>query len=123
MKMIGVVIKAGAERGVDSSAPAAENPNPEVKKSGAETAKAICSAAFVTGLDEEFEKYVHTQCLARVARIEGDGIPMPIANAQGPLPDVADDFGLIIRLTMEVLAFNFADFFEQGGMSALGGAA
>jgi hypothetical protein len=36
---------------------------------------------------------------------------------------VADDFGLIIRLTMEVLAFNFADFFEQGGMSALGGAA
>jgi hypothetical protein len=120
MKIIGTVIKAGSERQVDSSPPPADSP--EIKRSGLDIAKAICSAAFVSGLDEKFQEYVHTQCLAKCARIEGDGIPMPISNAQGPLPDIGDDAGLIIRLTMETLAWNFADFFEQGGMQALGGA-
>jgi hypothetical protein len=118
MRIIGTIAKAQSERRSVAQAP--PDAPPEKQLSGEEIARTICSAAFIAGLDEEFGGYVQDKCLARCARVEASGLPMPIANAAGLLPDVADDFGLILRLMIETLTFNYTDFFGQGGSDALG---
>jgi hypothetical protein len=119
MKVIGAVIKAGGEssQAREQTAPIenAKKPSPE------EIARTICSAALFGNVDQEFHDYVQKECLAVCARLEANDLPMPIATATGLLPDIADDFGLIIRLMLETMVFNFSGFFSDGGMMAVMG--
>ena len=120
MKLIGAVIKAGGESSAVNSPPSDTGTK---TISGEDTARTICSAAFLGNIEQDFHEYVERQCMAIICRMEGPNgdIPMPIANSNSLLSDIHDDPALILRLTMEVLAFNYADFFERGGMKALGG--
>ena len=117
MKLIGAVARHMSEQQALGGV-AQESVAPE--KTGEEMARAICSGAFLAGLDRDLHNEIQKECLLKCARIEDSGLPMPLMSASGPLPEVADDFGLIIRLMIETLTFNYTDFFEQGGLKALG---
>lgn len=121
MRLMGAVVKAGAENASNAptSAEGAEPPSPQ------DVARMVCGAALMGNVDQEFHQYVQRQALVLCSRLEqheGTETPIPISTATELLPDIADDFGLVMRLTMECLVFNFSDFFAQGGMRALGAA-
>jgi hypothetical protein len=48
---------------------------------------------------------------------------MPLVSDDGRWTylEVAEDIGLVMRLTVEVLVFNLADFFSGGGLGILMG--
>lgn len=86
--------------------PPAPDPDGEVRR--------MASTAF-GGMTFEQRSMVQKRCLDACARME-EGSPMPIVAASGPL---IDDLQVIMRLELEVLAFNFTDFFAAGGLNAL----
>jgi hypothetical protein len=65
---------------------------------------------------EEFHNLLVSKCIRFCGRVEDSGA-IPICTANGTLlPDLADDLGFILKLVVEMCAFNFADFFDQGGI-------
>lgn len=58
---------------------------------------------------------IQRKCMEACARMEEDA-PMPVSNANGM---ILDDLTLVMRLELEVLVFNFHDFFAEGGLNAL----
>lgn len=70
----------------------------------------------------EERSIIQRKCLEKCSRMEGpeSNTPMPLSNGNGVIRgDIADDLRLVLQLEMEVLIFNFFDFFEQGGFNAL----
>jgi hypothetical protein len=116
MKLMGIVIKMTAEAQRESgptSAPVqVQQPDPE------EVARMVCSSAFLGSLDLEMHRFVVAESLKLCSHRERE-VWMPVATAAGDVavPQVKDDLTVTMRLVMEALAFNFADFFAQGGMA------
>ena len=116
MKLLGAGIRGSdvANNIPTPPKPAAEAA-PEPKQSGADTVRALASAALMGGITFDLVQFIQRNCLALCSRLEG-ATAIPIATSTGALlPDVSDDLPLVMKLTMEVLVFNFADFFDQGG--------
>jgi hypothetical protein len=101
-------------------------PAPAATPNGEDLARAMVLAAFLygKGIDLQSHREILNHCMAACARWEsgpsGD-IAMPIFNGQRLLPDIADDPVLVDRLQVEVLVFNFSDFFAAGGLKTMAG--
>ena len=64
---------------------------------------------------------IQNHCL-RVCGIynaEATNVFVPIMKGETLLKDLEYDLGTVLALTVHTLEFNFRDFFEKGGMSAL----
>ena len=111
MQLLSAGIRHEADEGFTGPAP---NPNASGQK-GEDIARGVATAALM-GASEEFHSLLVSKCVQYCGRIEGAG-PMPIATANGTMvPDLADDLTFLLKLVVEMCAFNFADFFDQGGM-------
>ena len=85
--------------------------------------RAASMGAFLGGMDLATHTQIQHLCLSVCAEMQGQNgqpaMPIPISTADGTLlPQIANDVVLVMRLEMEVLVFNLADFFAQGGLTA-----
>jgi hypothetical protein len=106
--------------GEDFSTPSAQAAPSEAPDVETQIRRMTTSAFGAMAFEER--STIQRKCIEKCARMEGpDGnMPMPLANGNGTIRgDVAEDLQLVLRLEMEVLIFNFSDFFEQGGFNAL----
>lgn len=124
MQMIG----AGVKR--DMETPASAGPAPDVSRetiNSEDAVRTLAFGAFIQGLDFKAFQFIQNECLSVCCRMEApldhpeDSIPMPIRMKDGrwAIAEVRDDVNLVMRLTMEALVFNLADFFDQGGLRAV----
>lgn len=121
MRMIGAGIKGDQDEPIT---PAPTNGRSQELRvpDGEEMARAVIFAAFLRGIDFETHKFVQQAALAACARLEGDqDLPMPLATNGRLIETVAENMPLVIRLEVEVLSWNFSDFFAGGGLNALAG--
>lgn len=116
MRMIGALQSGvAASTGEANATPTGEVP------SGEDMVRAVAFGAFFRGLDFEMYRFVQKHCLACVSVLKGDA-PIPIVSDGGAWVATEVDSGdvaAIMRLTVEVLVFNFADFFDQGGFGSI----
>jgi hypothetical protein len=97
----------------------------EIKKStGADTVRTLAMAAFMRGINFEAFRFVQRQCLLLVSREDATLGFIPIMTDDGRWEPVSSSkigasLDIVMKLTMEVLVFNYSDFFEQGGMDSL----
>ena len=111
MQLLSAGIRREADEGLAGPPP---NPNAPRQK-GEDIARGVATAALM-GASEEFHSLLVSKCVQYCGRIEGGGA-MPICTANGTmLADLADDLTFLLKLIVEMCAFNFADFFDQGGM-------
>lgn len=97
---------------------------PAVAPNGEDVVRTLVFAALLRGMDFDMHKKIQDWCLACCSRMEGeDGkLPMPLTTQSGAIMgDVRDDMPLVMKLEMEVLVFNFSDFFAEGGLNTLAG--
>lgn len=123
MRILGAGIRQDA-RGSDNTNSASGKEGGQNIPGGEELARAVIFAAFLRGLDFEMHQFVQQQCMQMCSRMEGaDEVPMPLVNAGGiwAIKEIAEDTPLVMRLETEILAWNFTDFFDQGGLKALAG--
>jgi hypothetical protein len=122
MQIIGASLKGqeNVEARPEAAPPASEQPK------GEDLVRAVTFSAFLHGLDFEAHRFIQGRCLALCSRMEGEAgqeAPMPIVNGTGvALPELRDNMQLVMQLEMEVLVFNFSDFFAGGGLKNLAGA-
>lgn len=123
MRILGASILTGDKAGPSQQA----SPQPDVKPKGEDLVRATTFAAFLRGLSFEDHSFIQSKCLACCCRVEeheqGGEIPMPLVNVSGQwaIQELKDDIPTIMKLEMEVLVFNLAGFFDQGGMNAMAG--
>jgi hypothetical protein len=89
-------------------------PEPQVEDHEARIRQMATSAFGVMSFDER--SMIQRRCLEACSRLEGEDTPMPLANSSGT---IIDDLQLVMCLELEVLVFNFQDFFAGGGLNAL----
>jgi len=84
--------------------------------------RALSFGVFSGGMNFADFKFIQDNCMRSVAIISergGSEFPMPLVTGDGVwTPEgqpIADDIGLVMRLTTEVLVFCFSDFFAEGG--------
>jgi hypothetical protein len=107
------ILGAGISRQSDEATQAPPQNQPRQK--GEDIARAVTTAALMQAT-EEFHNLLVGKCIRYCGRMEGTGA-IPICTSGGTLlPDLADDLTFILKLVVEMCAFNFADFFDQGGM-------
>lgn len=120
-RLIGAMAKVAQssnQAGTNGEAKSDVKPTPE------QMARLVASGAMMSGgLEFEIHKMIQQNCLKLCSRADhvdqGSG-PVPIMTADGRLlPDVAENVGLLTKLTLEVLVFNLSDFFGQGGMETI----
>ena len=122
MRLLGAGISGGSLSN-DVQAPASD----AVKApTGDELVRAVVFAALIKGLEFKDLQFVQARCMAAVARLDDPKLPdkpMPLVSDDGRWTylEVAEDIGLVMRLTVEVLVFNLADFFSGGGLGILMG--
>lgn len=124
MRMLGVSMQAEAARPTQpdaSQAPRSVEEAP-VDITGEMHVRAITFRVFSGGMGFEDFKFVQDNCMRAVSIVEeraGVDFPMPIMNDSGVWTAegefVAEDVGLVMRLTTEVLIFCFAGFFAASG--------
>lgn len=116
MKLLGAGIR-GSDVAANVELPEVPEGQPVIKQSGADTVRAITSAALMGGISFDLVQFIQKNALALCSRFEGT-MAIPIATGAGVLlPEIAENLPLVMKLTEEALVFNFADFFDQGGIS------
>lgn len=102
------------------SEPAAPAAAPEAR-SGGDMVRALVFAAFLRGVEFKLHEFIQRECVAVCSVMTGD-LPMPISNGLGSLlPEIQEDMALVIKLEIEVLVFNLADFFAGNGLGTMMG--
>jgi hypothetical protein len=121
------LISAAVERAAQAPESIVEPDKDMSASTGEEKARTVAAGAMLGSADFEFHRFVQQRCLAACARLEtppqgGAEIPMPLMTAAGAwaVPEIEQDISVVMRLTIEVLVFNFSDFFDQEGMKAFG---
>ena len=93
------------------------------KATGEMQVKALAFAVFSGGMGFSDFKFIQNACMRVVSLHNEAGLPMPVMTDDGTWTadgkDLADDVGMVMKLTSEVLVFCFADFFEGGGLGSL----
>lgn len=133
MRMMGASWRAAAAN-ADAVQPkpraAAEEPTiPPEKATGEMQVRALAFSVLSGAMGYEDFKFVQDACLRVVSLINeqasevaGNDIPIPIMTDDGrwspAAVDIADNVGLVMQLTTEVLVFCFADFFEGSGLGS-----
>jgi hypothetical protein len=123
MQLVGSAVKAAQA----AIAEGAVVEDPKEPKPPEEQVRGLVWMTYLNSPEFEMHKFVQDKCLACVARVEsppngGGEVVMPISNGNGAiLPDVRDDVALVMKLEMEVMVFNFSDFFAGEGLNALRG--
>jgi hypothetical protein len=130
MRMLGVSMRAAQSEAERAPAPkyaskldtkpAKPEPEPEAKLSGEMRVRALSFAVFSGGISFEDFQFIQLSCMKVVGRIDvnaGVEFPMPVMTDSGQWVDeeLADNPGLVMQLTTEVLVFCFADFFGESG--------
>lgn len=126
--ILGRTLNAGARDAIEKMKALGEDfkpsgpaqPAPEPVDVETQIRRMTTSAFGAMSLEER--STIQQKCIEKCSRMEGpeNDMPMPLANGNGVIRgDISDDLQLVLRLEMEVLIFNFSDFFEQGGFNAL----
>jgi hypothetical protein len=122
MQIIGAGIKGQAPAAPVTDAPSTE---PAEKLKPEEIVRAMVFGAFLKGMDYTAHQFIMQKCLSVCSVMGGPEekkVPIPLMNDNlMMLPEIQDDLALIMKLQMEVLCFNFTDFFVAGGLNSLGG--
>jgi hypothetical protein len=119
MRMMGVQMRDQADRESVKPAAAAVATEKPVEISGEMRVRALSFIVFSGAIDFADFKFIQQHCMRCVALVTeaaGESFPMPIISDDGQWTKdgqaVADDVGLVMKLTTEVLILCFADFFE-----------
>ena len=122
MRMMGVQMRDQADR--EAAKPIAAATEKPVEISGEMRVRALSFIVFSGAIEFADFKFIQQHCMRCVALVTeaaGESFPMPIISDDGQWTKdgqaVADDVGLVMKLTTEVLILCFADFFEQGAAS------
>lgn len=116
MKMMGVAMRAAA-KDAEGQAPQAQQQETETPVIDSETkVRALVFSVFSGGLGFDDFKFVQNACLRCASVVNESGLPIPLMNDFGEWTnkDMAEDVGLVMKLTSEVLVFCFAGFFDGG---------
>jgi len=125
--ILGKALMVGIKASEESAASNGDAVAAPDKAAPEDMARAIAFSFVFRGADFETHRFVQGKCLAVCSRMEskdgGPELPMPIVNDAGAwaIPEIRDDVALVMRLEVEVLAFNFTDFFAVGGLNAMAG--
>ena len=122
MRMMGVQMRDQADRETAKpTAVAAASTEKPVEISGEMRVRALSFIVFSGAIDFADFKFIQQHCMRCVALVTeaaGESFPMPIVSDDGQWTKdgqaVADDVGLVMKLTTEVLILCFSDFFEAG---------
>lgn len=121
LNILGTLVKAQKSPISPEDGSTGQNPQQETEeRDPQEIVKGMTFAAYLSGLEYDLHCFIQKKCLEVCSRLEGppnELLPMPLAK----LPDVLQDMPLVMRLETETLAFNLADFFGAGGLSAMTG--
>lgn len=98
--------------------PTPETPKLPEKITGEMRVRALTFSVFSGGVSFEDFQFIQRACIQTVGRIDthsGQEFPMPIMQDTGQWADmdVAEDVGLVMQLTTEVLIHSFASFFDE----------
>lgn len=128
MRMLGVSMRQSQEAAEQAPKPAVTvATSTEIveapKLTGEMRVRALAFAVFSGGvISFENFKFIQNACLQSAALLDTrDGVefPMPVMTDTGIYTkegeELADNVGMVMRLTTEVLIFCFADFFADGG--------
>ena len=120
MRMMGVQMRDQPAVPVQTAPATADKP-PAVEISGETRVRVLSFVVFSGAIGFEDFKFIQQHCMRCVALISetaGESFPMPIVSDGGEWTKdgqaIADDVGLVMKLTTEVLILCFADFFEAG---------
>jgi hypothetical protein len=129
MRMMGVQMrdsaaKAEAIPATPATPAAATSEQPAQAISGELRVRALSFIVFSGAIAFDDFKFIQQHCMQCVALVKdaaGERFPMPIVSDSGIWTKdgeaIAENVGLVMKLTTEVLILCFADFFEQGGAS------
>lgn len=120
--IVNLLLGAALKKAAQLSSGVQEQEAPE--KPPEDSGRGLIQIALMGGLGREEHGLIFSECMKKISRLEGpDGqkIPMPIVSARGDFAakDLEDDLPLLTKLQIEVLVFNFSDFFARGIGSAL----
>lgn len=125
MRILGISMRQQADRPVPSTKKQeeVEKQEEETKISGELRIRALSFAVFSGGvINLEDFRLIQRSCLqvcGVVVERSGTQFPMPVMTDTGDWTkegeELANNVGLVMRLTTEVLIFCFADFFDDGG--------
>lgn len=117
------LLNSGFSAGVASAKPEQEQERPvdDTPVDGQAVARAIVFAYLIRSSDFEQLRFIQRACMQATARIEDENMPMPVMDDRGnwAITEVADDLSLVLQLTIEVLVWNLAGFFSNGGLGTL----
>jgi hypothetical protein len=88
------------------------------KVTGEMRVRALAFSVFSGGVSFEDFQFIQTACIKAVGRIDtaqGVDFPIPIMQDSGQWADldIADNVGLVMQLTTEVLIHSFSSFFDE----------
>ena len=118
MRMMRAVAET-AEKRVQANLTAQEAPEPDSELTPEQKAKLLCGMAFVYGIDFEDSKFIRRaamQASSTVNQGPSNELVLPVMSSDGrwtPPAALSDDPASAQELTLEVLAFNLAPFFEK----------
>jgi hypothetical protein len=127
MRMIGVRMRSADAAPVAQKAESeqAAPPVASEKINGEMQVRALAFSVFSGGVSFDDFKFIQNSCMKVVSIVKehaGNEFPMPIVTDEGVWTadgaPVAENVGLIMQLTTEVLIFCFADFFDTSGTGA-----
>lgn len=124
MRMMGVSVKMMRDEPPikhKEAAPAPTEVKPPEKISGETHVRLTAFTVLSGGVAFEDFTFIQASCMKVISCYNAAGFAMPIMSDSGEWTkdvgeDVADDVGLVMKLTTEVLVFCFADFFESGSL-------
>jgi hypothetical protein len=130
--ILGRVLSAGAramrdatERNGNHEAQPVQEGKEFDPKDAEPAARAMAVAAVLQGtFSIEDHSLIQTECMKVCSRMEENdkgSFPMPLVNDKGQwaIPELREDVNTAIQLEVEVLTFNFTDFFALGGLTRL----
>ena len=127
MRMMGVQMRdsaAKAETIPQAAAPSEAPASPAPEISGEMRVRTLSFIVFSGAISFDDFKFIQQHCMQCVALVKdaaGETFPMPIVSDGGVWTkdgkEIAENVGLVMKLTTEVLVLCFADFFDAGGAS------
>lgn len=126
MRLIGAASSAAAHMN-QGNAETQQAPESDKKPSGEDIVRMLVTAGLMNGIAFEEFRFIQNNVLYMVSREEGEAGFLPIMADPGRWAgakleeQIGDNHPLLMRLMMEMMVFNFADFFDQGGIDGLSG--
>lgn len=129
MRMLGTSMRMASSVDEKEKKPSAQKESSKESKvaltetSGEMRVRALSFSVFSGGISFEDFKFIQDNCMKVASIVEtrsGVEFPLPIMSDEGTwMPEgelVADDVGLVMKLTTEVLILCFADFFAESSL-------